>query len=164
MKQHLASLGWDAKYLSWDGRSARLGFVSGESCFVPFRRFRRWFSSKLLPVKQVIIPGMKIIFPRSLDHETFAVGGIFGIIFQFLFKLLSNQSPESTSVFNGFVTDVPNPPYSTFPFDQVVTVKEVQRLRALYEDQEGRTWSVGLIPLTYLTEVEVIKDGTTCRL
>jgi hypothetical protein len=136
MKQHLAALGWNATNLSWDGRVARLDLVSGEACFVPFRRLRRWFSAKRLPVKQILVPGMRVIFPRSLDHETFAISGVLGFIAG-LFLKLSNQRPESLSVFNGFVTDVPNPPYSTFPFNQALTVKEVQKFRALYEDQEA---------------------------
>lgn len=150
MKQHLASLGWAEKYLSWDGRSARLSIASGEPCFVPFRRFHRWFTSRRLPVKNAIVPGMQIKFFRSLDHETLAVGGLLGTLAR-----LTVTCPESTSVFHGYVADVPNPPYATFPFDQPLKVKEVQRFRVECEDQEGRTWSISLIPLTYLTEVEV---------
>src|SRR5215217_1398983 len=69
LRQRLAQLGWDDRYLGNDGYYARLGMRNQKTCLVPFSPWQRWLTPRALSLEEIIPVGTRIRFLRSLMHD-----------------------------------------------------------------------------------------------
>ncbi len=158
LKQHLASLGWDSRFLSPDGCFARANLIDFQACYEPFSRLRRLFSSKRLPVRQVIPDGTKIKFLKSLKYETAACRWWIVRLFIFFLSRFRGLKPgelKEKSIFEGYLDAPFYKPFSEFPFDEYLTVKGRTPFCGCYTQSDGTQWSISHIALTYITQIEI---------
>lgn len=159
LKQYLLKHGWDGTMLSRDGCLARLNIIGGQPCFEPFKRGRRLFSSRKLPLKNVFQPGLRVKFLRSLSYETYDVPGMFGWLTRVLAKGMSTDLRHSP-VFPGYLDDDNNPAPDLFPFDAFLTLQGISKYRGHFTEDVGTRWSISLIPLTSVTQIEIEEENT----
>lgn len=160
LRDRLLSLGWSPKYLSSDGRSARLvGLASGNPYFEPLPRIRRMFTSARLPLCQVLQHGMRLRFLGSLRHEVHGIGGGISSTIVKLVDRLAGSNLADESVFFGYLDSFPNPPVSTFPFDSWLTIESVGPVMLTCRDENGAGWTMLAIALTHVTDIEVATES-----
>ena len=156
LRDRLLSLGWSPKYLSADGRSARLvGLKTGDPYFEPLPRFRRMLSAARLPLRQVVQPRMRLRFLGSLKHEVLGIGGGISSTIVKLFDRLAGSNYANEIAFFGYFDPFPNPPVSAFPFDSWLTIESVGPVAITCRDKEAVNWTMLVIALTHVAEIEV---------
>lgn len=58
-------------------------------------------------------------------------------------------------VFPGYLDDDNNPSPDLFPFDAFLTLQRISTFRGHFTEDDGTRWSISLIPLTSVTEIEI---------
>lgn len=150
MRQHLEALGWGERYLDDSGRFARVGVKKWASCLEPFNRLQRILTRKRLPITEVISPGMRVKFLRSLKHESVGSGTFVRIM-----SFISGRDMTNQPMFLGFIEQQHD--FDQFPFDEWLTVSWVESFDAHYRDSDSRIWTVSHIALMNVTQVEISK-------
>lgn len=164
LKEHLKVLGWGAELLDQEGSHVRLGVTRGaasiEACFELFHESVRLTSSKTLPIRKVITPGMKIKFSSSLLNERYGDGGGWLTSLVKLWDLVTRSRLASSAVFEGFVEAVSrDKQFSQFPFDRTLTVFELAGFGdMLYKEDDGTVWRIANAALAHVTEIMVLID------
>ena len=183
LRDYLHSLGWEEKYLSWDGMCARINLVEGRPVFEPYSRWQGVLTSKTLPLDQVIHPGIKVRFLRSLKHQKltlegmmsgfpFTLGGWLGWSLERGYWLFGIKRPEITfrryiggdllcehdDAYIMMYGNDNQKPFDEFPFDEDLTVKGVMPLSADYQESDGTVWNISHVALVYVTQVEIFCD------
>jgi len=158
LRQRLVELGWDDRFLGRDGYYARLGTRNGRTCFVPFSRIWRWFTRRALPIEQIIAPGTKVKFLRSLKHDIVGEQSLLspsGFMVR-LMSILDGADLTKMVLLEGFVDGRGNTKaFSQFPFDDYLTVLSVARYDAVYEESDGTLWTIDHNALTTVTQIEI---------
>ena len=155
MRQHLEALGWGEQYLDDSGRFARVGVKNWSSCLEPYNSLQRILSRKRLPIAEIISPGMRVKFLKSLKHEIVGSGptfSIFGLFIQIM-KYISERDVINQPMFLGLIEEQHD--FDHFPFDEWLTVASVRSFDARYHGPDGRIWTVNHIALTNVTQVEI---------
>ena len=185
LSDYLHSLGWEEKYLSWDGMYARINLVEGRPVFEPYSRWQGVLTSKTLPLDQVIHPGIKVRFLRSLKHQKFTLKTVMSgfpftsrgwlvLPIRVFFSLLRLKPTEITfkrcigddllrpeEDIEDYITMHGNDnqkPFDEFPFDEDMTVKGVMPRSADYQESDGTVWNISHVALVYVTQVEIFCD------
>lgn len=155
MRQHLEALGWGERYLDDSGRFARLGVKKWSSCLEPFSRLQRILTRKRLPITEIISPGVRVKFLRSLKHEIVGSGPIFSIfgLFVRIMSFISGRDVTNQPMFMGLIEEQHD--FDQFPFDEWLTVASVRSFDTRYNAPDGRIWTVNHIALTNVTQVEI---------
>jgi len=166
LKQHLKNIGWDKRFLSRDGCFARITSRVFDPCFEPFSWWRR-IHIRPLVLWDVFHKGMKIKFLKSLKHETLEARYFTVWLMKTYYWLIKGIEPNellTKSVFEGYlnVDEMENhPPFSEFPWDQYLCVEWVKKSKILCRQENGKVWHISLIPLAYVTQIEVLVDESS---
>jgi len=167
LKQHLENIGWDKRFLSRDGCFARITSRDFSPCFEPFSWWRRLYV-KPLPLEEVFPDRMKIKFLKSLKYETLE-RRYFMVWLMMPYFWLKDIWPKeflARSVFKEYLnvdTKKDHPLFSEFPWDQYLRVFRLEHSMAYsngmdFTQEYGKFWNIGFIPLTYVTQIEILVD------
>lgn len=158
LRQRLADLGWDDRFLGNDGYYARLGTRNERTCFVPFHRLWRWFTPRALSIEEIIPLGTKVKFLRSLKHDIVGEQPFLSLSW-FVVRVMSMFAASDLTkmaLFEGSVDGRGNSkPFSQFPFDEYLIVCSVGRYDAIYEESDGTLWTIAHNVLTTVTQIEI---------
>ncbi len=170
LQQHLATLGWDFKYLNHDGSIARVGRSQGQPCFEPFGAIRRVLDDNRLPIHHALKVGTKLMFLPSLKFDvlpnpslwyciTHPLTGLFGLVALVTTKLAGQNVSDFQNMpqLQGDVEMFTNPPFSEFPFGQTLTVKGIDGYAVALACENGVCWTLPPISFATVKQITVLK-------
>lgn len=170
LRQYLSELGWKSAYLGNHGAVARVGRSQGHACFEPFGFFQRRFTTERMKIAQAFPPGTRIKFLCSLKFDVisdpqfwhYVAHPLAGLMRFFLgiFMLFSGKSTkdfENMCQLEGDVELYPNPRFSEFPFDQILTVQLVEALSITLLEENGQTWRLPHVDLATVNQITVLR-------
>ncbi|MDD5365328.1 MAG: hypothetical protein PHR30_08310 [Gallionellaceae bacterium] len=159
LRKHLANLGWGEEFLDRSGCFARWGVKNWRVCLLPFSRWKRLTTRKKLPIEEIIPVGTRVKFLKSLKHPIIGLGPKFSI-FRLFIRAMSAWTGEDLAEqpeFQGWVEQ--HHLFDQFPFDEWLTVCLVRQFDALYVGPNNTYWTISLMPLVYVTQIEICKPG-----
>jgi len=161
LKQHLANLGWGARYLILGGVFARItvrNFPGYDSYYVPPSRWRRIFSRKFLSLSDVFPCGTRIKFLKSITEDSYESSLLVTWLIKIscFFKGIDSKEVLSSPVFQGCVEGYDNAPFSEFPWEKYVTVIGTGTFSITFEEESGRRWDISQIALIFVTHIQIL--------